>query len=36
VTLTASGGVKEVFDNIATPLEFRRRIQAKHRSDSPD
>ena len=27
VTLTGTGGVREVFHNISTPLEFRRRIQ---------
>ena len=29
VTLTGSGGVREVFDNISAPLEFRRRIQGE-------
>ena len=29
VTLTGSGGVKEVFDNVSAPLEFRRRIQGE-------
>jgi hypothetical protein len=29
VTLTGSGGVKEMFDNISAPLEFRRRIQGE-------
>jgi len=27
VTLTGTGGVREVFHNISTPLEFRRQIQ---------
>jgi uncharacterized membrane protein YdbT with pleckstrin-like domain len=27
VTLTGTGGVKEVFYNISKPLEFRRQIQ---------
>lgn len=27
ITLTGTGGVREVFHNIATPLEFRRQIQ---------
>jgi hypothetical protein len=27
VMLTGSGGVKELFDNISAPLEFRRCIQ---------
>ena len=27
VTLTGTGGVKEVFHNISKPLEFRRKIQ---------
>jgi hypothetical protein len=29
VTLTGTGGVREVFHNIATPLELRRRIQGE-------
>jgi uncharacterized membrane protein YdbT with pleckstrin-like domain len=29
VTLTGTGGVREVFDNISRPLEFRRRIQGE-------
>jgi len=29
VTLTGTGGVREVFDNISKPLEFRRRIQGE-------
>jgi len=29
VTLTGTGGVKELFDNISRPLEFRRRIQGE-------
>ena len=29
VTLTGSGGVKEVLDNVFAPLEFRRRIQGE-------
>ena len=29
VTLTGTGGVREVFDNISAPLEFRRRIQGE-------
>jgi uncharacterized membrane protein YdbT with pleckstrin-like domain len=29
VTITGTGGVREVFDNISHPLEFRRRIQGE-------
>jgi len=29
VTLTGTGGVREVFHNIAAPLELRRRIQGE-------
>jgi len=29
VTLTGTGGVREVFHNISAPLEFRRRIQGE-------
>jgi uncharacterized membrane protein YdbT with pleckstrin-like domain len=29
VTLTGTGGVREVFGNICNPLEFRRRIQGE-------
>ncbi|HXT53304.1 MAG TPA: PH domain-containing protein [Candidatus Eisenbacteria bacterium] len=29
LTLTGSGGIKEMFDNISAPLEFRRRIQGE-------
>jgi uncharacterized membrane protein YdbT with pleckstrin-like domain len=29
LTLTGTGGVREVFDNISNPLEFRRRIQGE-------
>lgn len=29
VTLTGTGGVREVFDHISRPLEFRRRIQGE-------
>jgi uncharacterized membrane protein YdbT with pleckstrin-like domain len=29
VTLTGTGGVKEVFHNISKPLEFRRQIQGE-------
>lgn len=29
ITLTGTGGVKEVFHNIARPLEFRRHVQAQ-------
>jgi hypothetical protein len=29
ITLTGTGGVKELFDNISNPLEFRRRIQGE-------
>lgn len=29
ITLTGTGGVKEVFHNIAAPLEFRRHVQAQ-------
>ena len=29
VTLTGTGGVREVFHNISTPLEFRRQIQGE-------
>lgn len=29
VTLTGTGGVREAFDNISKPLEFRRRIQGE-------
>jgi uncharacterized membrane protein YdbT with pleckstrin-like domain len=29
VTLTGTGGVREVFDDIRSPLEFRRRIQGE-------
>ncbi|MBF8305021.1 MAG: putative permease of the major facilitator superfamily [Acidobacteria bacterium] len=29
LTLTGTGGVREVFHNIASPLEFRRRIQGQ-------
>lgn len=29
VTLTGTGGIREVFHNIAAPLEFRRRIQGE-------
>jgi uncharacterized membrane protein YdbT with pleckstrin-like domain len=29
VTLSGTGGVREVFHNIAAPLEFRRRIQGE-------
>ncbi|HLN84677.1 MAG TPA: hypothetical protein VK355_13740 [Candidatus Binatia bacterium] len=29
VTLTGSGGVKEMVDNISAPLEFRRRVQGE-------
>jgi len=38
VTLTGTGGIREPFDNIAAPLEFRRRIQDEASSDgvSPD
>ena len=29
VTITGSGGTRESFDNIASPLEFRRQVQAQ-------
>lgn len=29
VTLTGTGGVREIFHNISAPLEFRRRIQGE-------
>ena len=29
ITLTGTGGVRELFDNISSPLEFRRRIQGE-------
>jgi uncharacterized membrane protein YdbT with pleckstrin-like domain len=29
ITLTGTGGVKEVFHNISSPLEFRRQIQGE-------
>jgi len=29
VTLTGTGGVREVFHNISAPLELRRRIQGE-------
>lgn len=29
ITLSGTGGVREVFDNIAAPLEFRRKIQSQ-------
>jgi len=29
VTLTGTGGVREVFHNISAPLEFRKRIQGE-------
>lgn len=29
VTLTGTGGVREAFDNISNPLEFRRQIQGE-------
>jgi uncharacterized membrane protein YdbT with pleckstrin-like domain len=29
ITLSGTGGVREVFHNIAAPLEFRRRIQSQ-------
>jgi len=29
VTLTGTGGVREVFHNVSAPLEFRRRIQGE-------
>lgn len=35
VTLTGTGGVRETFDNISDPLEFRRRVQAEAAKDSP-
>lgn len=28
ITLSGTGGVREVFDNIAAPLEFRRQVQS--------
>ncbi|HVO91865.1 MAG TPA: PH domain-containing protein [Terriglobales bacterium] len=36
VTLTGTGGVRETFDNIANPLEFRRRVQGEAAKDSPN
>ena len=35
VTLTGTGGVRETFDNISNPLEFRRRVQCEAAKDSP-
>jgi len=35
VTLTGTGGVRETFDNISNPLEFRRRVQGEAAKDSP-
>ena len=29
ITLTGTGGVRELFDHISSPLEFRRRIQGE-------
>jgi hypothetical protein len=29
VTLTGTGGVREVFHNVSSPLELRRRIQGQ-------
>ncbi len=29
LTLTGTGGVREVFHNVSSPLEFRRRIQSR-------
>jgi uncharacterized membrane protein YdbT with pleckstrin-like domain len=29
VTITGSGGTREAFDNIASPLEFRRQVQSQ-------
>jgi len=33
--LTGTGGVRETFDNISNPLEFRRRVQGEAAKDSP-
>jgi uncharacterized membrane protein YdbT with pleckstrin-like domain len=35
VTLTGTGGVRETFDSISNPLEFRRRVQSEAAKDSP-
>lgn len=35
VTLTGTGGVREAFNNISNPLEFRRRIQGEATKESP-
>ena len=35
VTLTGTGGVREAFNNILNPLEFRRQIQGEATKESP-
>ena len=35
ITLTGTGGVRETFDNIFNPLEFRRRIQDQAAKELP-